>query len=378
MKIRRSKDILNSLSQLLLLIVLLLAAVAWRGQIFGFTTDGSSPEGIDFKPEIEDCTDFFPSVDAIKKISNQQFQLYNPDKELIGVAFGYSGEQGYGGRIPLFVLTDNDEMVKGIILGNHYESSEYFRGLIKSGFLTKWNGTDRRESITHEVDVVSGATISSMAIISGVRSAMAGERIVAGFSVFSMENFLSFLLLLLLTLAYFKPKWLIKYRSVLQVLSVVIFGFWLTRVLSLAQIFGWFSTGINWKAQLFIGTVFVLSVALPIFFGKSFYCSWVCPYGAAQELCGKAKFKKINFSAKTIKILRHVREAVFFTIMIIFWTGFIFDVALVEPFAAFSFTKTGYFTLGLAGLFLVISLFVPKAWCNYFCPTGYVLEWIRK
>jgi hypothetical protein len=278
----------------------------------------------------------------------------------------------------LFVLTDSEDLVKGIILGNHYESSEYFRDLIKSGFLAKWNGIERVESISHEVDVVSGATISSTAIISGVRSALAGEKIVAGFSIFSIENLLSFLLLLLLTIAYFKPKWLINYRTVLQVLSVVIFGFWLTRVLSLAQIFGWFSTGINWKAQLFIGVVFILSVLLPVFFGRAFYCSWVCPYGAAQELCGKAKFKKINFSAKTIKILRYTREVVFFIIMIIFWTGFIFDVTLAEPFAAFSLTKTGYFTLGLAGLFLVISLFVPKAWCNYFCPTGYVLEWIRK
>jgi NosR/NirI family nitrous oxide reductase transcriptional regulator len=154
--------------------------------------------------------------------------------------------------------------------------------------------------------------------------------------------------------------------------------FWLTRFLSLGQILGWFSTGINWKAQLFIGIVFILSVTLPMFFGKAFYCTWVCPYGAAQELCGKVTSKKIKVSPQARKNLNNTRETIFFTIMIIFWTGFIFDVSLVEPFAAFSIIKTGYFTLGIAGLFLVISLFVPKAWCNYFCPTGYVLEWIRK
>ena len=378
MKIRRSKDILNSLSQLLLLFVLLLAAIAWRGQMFGFTTDGSSTEVIDFDPKLEDCKVFFSSVDTIKKINKQQFQLYNPDKELIGVAFGYRGEQGYGGRIPLFVLTDYDDVVKGIILGNHYESSEYFRDLIKSGFLAKWNGIKRVESISHEVDVVSGATISSAAIISGVRSALAGEKIVAGFSIFSVENFLSFALLLLLTIAYLKPKWLLKYRSILQVLTIVVFGFWLTRLLSLGQILSWFSTGINWKAQLFSGIVFILSVLLPVFFGKAFYCSWVCPYGAAQELCGKVNSKKPKISPRTRKILNYTREAIFFTIMIIFWIGFVFDVTMVEPFAAFSITKAGYFTMGLAGFFLIISLFVPKAWCNYFCPTGYVLEWIRK
>jgi len=146
----------------------------------------------------------------------------------------------------------------------------------------------------------------------------------------------------------------------------------------LGQILSWFSTGINWKAHLFIATVFILSVILPLFFGRAFYCSWVCPYGAAQELCAKINSKKARVSPQIKKILNHTREAVFYTIMILLWIGFVFDVFLVEPFAAFSITKASYFTMGLAGVFLVISLFVPKAWCNYFCPTGYLLEWIRK
>lgn len=378
MKIRKSKAILNSIARLLLLALLLLAAIAWRGQMFGIKTDGSSTETFDFELKINDCYDYFPAAASLQKINNQQYQIYNSDKKPIGNAFGYRGEQGYGGRIPLFVLTDINDVVKGIILGNHYESSDYFKDLINSGFLFHWNGIKRSKIISHEVDIASGATISSKAIISGVKSAMAGRKIAANYNVISIENLLSLLLLLLLTIAYLKPKWLIRYRTILQVFSIVIFGFWLTRLLSLGQILSWFSTGINWKAQLFIGVVFILSVLLPVFFGKAFYCSWVCPYGAAQELCGKVNSKKIRISPKNIKILNYTREGIFFIIMVIFWTGFVFDVSLVEPFAAFSITNTGYFTLGLAGFFLVISLFVPKAWCNYFCPTGYVLEWIRK
>lgn len=279
MKIRSSKAILNSLARLLLLALLLLAAIAWRGQMFGFRTDGSSDETFDFKPTLSDCEDFFPDVWSIQNVSSRQFQIYNSDKELIGIAYGYTGEQGYGGRIPLFVLTDENDFVKGIILGKHYESSEYFRDLLSSGFLGSWNGKKRTEIISNEVDVVSGATISSTAIILGVKSAMAGEKIAASYDVFTLENILSFALLLLLTTAYFKPQWLIRYRTILQVLSVVIFGFWLTRLLSLGQILSWFSTGINWKAQLyrsrfhpfrFVACIFWKSILL--FLGVSLWC----------------------------------------------------------------------------------------------------------
>ena len=378
MKTRRSKAILNSFNRLFLLALLLIAAIAWRGQMFGIKTDGSSKEAFDLELKLEDCIAYFPSAASIQKINNQQFQIYNSDKKPIGTAFGYSGEQGYGGRIPLFVFTDINDVVRGIILGKHYESSKYFHEVINSGFLNKWDGIKQSEAISHEVDIVSGATITSVAIISGVKSAMAGRKITANYNLFSVENLLSFLLLMLLTFVYFKPKWLLKYRTILQVLSIVVFGFWLTRLLSLGQILSWFSTGINWKAQLFIGIVFILSVLLPVFFGRAFYCSWVCPYGAAQELCGKVNSKKINLSARTKRILNYTRETIFFAILIILWVGFIFDVSLVEPFAAFSITKASYFTMGLAGVFLIISLFVPKAWCNYFWPTGYLLEWIRK
>jgi hypothetical protein len=224
MKIRKSKDITNSFARILLLTLLLLAAIAWRGQMFGIKTDGTSIETLNLELNLDNCKEYFEDAASIQEISNQQFQIYNSNKKLIGFAFGYKGEHGYGGRIPLFVFTDINDVVKGIILGTHYESSDYFHDLINSGFLAKWNGIKQSETISQEVDVVSGATISSMAIISGVKSAMAGRKITANYNVFSLKNFLSFFLLLLLTLAYFKPKWLLKYRTILQVLSIVVFG----------------------------------------------------------------------------------------------------------------------------------------------------------
>jgi hypothetical protein len=377
-KIRPSKDIFSSLKNLLLILLLLLPAVAWRGQIFGIYTNGTASQNPEMSLTLSDCKPYFEQASEVKKINNQQFEIYNSANAIIGYALAYKGEQGYGGRVPVYVLTDADNIIKGIVLGQHYESRDYMKNIVQKGLLLAWNGKTTDEALTVDVDAKTGATITSQAIISGVKSAVSGSVVKAEFQFFSGENIASLALLFLLTLAYFSPKKLMKYRTVLQVLSIAIYGFWLTHFLSLSQIIAWLSTGINVKVQLFLAILFCLSILLPILFGKSFYCSWVCPFGASQELCGKITKNKYALNPTTIKIVRYTRDIFFFSIMALLWLGFFLDLNLFEPFSAFSIIQTSYFTLGLAGFFLIVSVFVPKAWCKYFCPTGYILEWIRK
>jgi hypothetical protein len=365
------------MARLLLIILLLVAAAAWRGQIFGIKTDGTSHDIPKAELTANDGKKFFQEASIISKIDNQHFQIFNANREPLGQAIWYKGEHGYGGRIPLFVFFDTKNIVRGVLPGKHYETSDYLNDILESGFLSQWNGISKDSVLSHQVDMISGATLSSQAIISGVKSVVSGSEVIADYSLFTLKNLLSFALLILLTIAYLIPKWLMKYRTILQVLSLVVFGFWLHHLLSLNQIMAWVAAGFNFKAQYFIVVLFILAIILPVVFGKSFYCSGVCPYGAAQELCGKTTSKKIKLPPVLTKILRYSREAIFFAIMIILWAGFIIDLSLVEPFAAFFITKAGYFTMALAGFFLIVSLFVPKAWCKYFCPTGYLLEWIR-
>ena len=378
MKIRSLKTIGVSLLKLLLILILIASAATWRGQIFGIKTDGTSTHIPKVEINIDHCLNFFENASRINKITNQNYQVFDAKNNLVGHATWHKGEQGYGGRIPLFVFIDPDNAIKGVMLGKHYETSEYLKDVLEGEFLLQWNGIRGDSTLTHEVDVISGATLTSKAIISGIKSAATGSEISPVYNFWSLKNVLSFVLLSSITLAYFKPKWLLRYRSILQILVIGVFGFWLNHLITLNQIMAWTSGGFNWHAQLFILVVFLMAIGLPILFGKAFYCSWICPYGAAQELCGKISPNKISIPQSVIKILNYSREALFFIIMIILWLGFILDLSMVEPFAAFSITKAGTFTLALAGIFLVVSLIVPKAWCNYFCPTGYLLEWIRK
>jgi hypothetical protein len=54
-----------------------------------------------------------------------------------------------------------------------------------------------------------------------------------------------------------------------------------------------------------------------------------------------------------------------------------FDLAGLEPFAAYVIRSAGVATLGVAGVGLVAAFFVPQAYCRFGCPTGAVLNFVR-
>ena len=55
-----------------------------------------------------------------------------------------------------------------------------------------------------------------------------------------------------------------------------------------------------------------------------------------------------------------------------------FDLAGIEPFDAYVFKSAGVATLSVAVVGLLLSLFFPMAYCKYGCPTGWLLEFVRK
>jgi NosR/NirI family nitrous oxide reductase transcriptional regulator len=54
------------------------------------------------------------------------------------------------------------------------------------------------------------------------------------------------------------------------------------------------------------------------------------------------------------------------------------DLAHLEPFDAYVLQSAGVATGAIALVGLVASLFVPMAYCHYGCPTGALLEFIRR
>ena len=75
--------------------------------------------------------------------------------------------EGYAGTTPLKIYLRKNKIERIEALPNA-ETPQYF-ALIKRDLLTKWNGLSVKKAAALEVDVVTGATYSSEAVIENVR-----------------------------------------------------------------------------------------------------------------------------------------------------------------------------------------------------------------
>ena len=162
------------------------------------------------------------------------------------------------------------------------------------------------------------------------------------------------------------------------VLNVVVLGLWCGNFISVSFLVNWFATGNNFSSNPVQGVL----LAVVLFGGfagkKNIYCNWICPFGAAQELIGYISNKKWEIPVKSIKILNHLKEGILMLLMVLVWMNVTTTVFNYEPFAAFQFFRADYFTIGLAVVFLVLSVFIKKPWCRFVCPTGQLLNLIHK
>ena len=74
---------------------------------------------------------------------------------------------GYAGPTPLKIYIKGNKIEKIEALKN-LETPKYF-ALIKRDLLTKWNGLAPKKAATQQVDVVTGATYTSEAVIENVK-----------------------------------------------------------------------------------------------------------------------------------------------------------------------------------------------------------------
>ena len=129
-----------------------------------------------------------------------------------------------------------------------------------------------------------------------------------------------------------------KYRLVLLVATGTIAGFWLKTTLSLAYFYGMAQNGIAAGSQIIPLTIIFFALLLPLLFNRAFFCSYLCPYGALQELVNKYS----PFKVRTIIFLRKAEPSLR---IILLSAAFIYilvepaaDLSVFEPFPAFGFT----------------------------------------
>ncbi|MBQ7649384.1 MAG: 4Fe-4S binding protein, partial [Victivallales bacterium] len=235
-----------------------------------------------------------------------------------------------------------------------------------------------------KVDAITGATFSSNGVIDSMKARMAAlGDIKPTPAVHNWRLIVSnvcFVLLLAVSLVgFFRPRLLGKGRMALLGASIIILAFWQGRMLSMAQFSVWLLNGIPLAAQWTVALLFLLSIVLPIIFGKAYYCAWVCPFGAAQELLGMMNRKrKIRLGNAVLQWLQLIRTAVLFGILLVMGMGLSFGFEDFEAFTVFHPSTAPKLALALGAVSLFASLWLPRPWCRFLCPLGELLETFRR
>lgn len=290
---------------------------------------------------------------------------------------------GYGGPVPAVLGLATDGRIVGVRLLENAESPTFVEFVVEEGFLERWNGLSAAAAAVAPIDAVSGATMTSQAVLGSVRQALAAlaaapvqppptpARVAwTGRLVWAVLG-----LCLLSFLAGQRWRWL---RVVARPASVVVLGFLAGLCLSLALVQGWLAHGLPWARQPALACLVAAAVLIPILSGRNIHCGQVCPYGQAQDLAGMLwRWRRPRLPRWLATSLPCGRGAVLVGVFLLLVARVSFDLTAVEPFAAFQWRSAPLAALGLAGAFLALSVVWPRLWCRHLCPTGYLLETCR-
>ena len=286
---------------------------------------------------------------------------------------------GFGGNVPLHIYLKEGRVAR-VEAQDIYETPPFF-AQVEARILPAWNGLTAEEALAKEVAAVSGATISSRAVIDSFRRGMEyargasaspaprqaplGPRTLAALAVALCGLLLPF---------FVKSP---RYRPLQLLANTAVLGFWSGTFISLSLLTNLAANG--WQTQNIAAALPLLLAAfvMPFFGRKGHYCSWICPLGSLQELLGRAVSYKIKLSAAAAKRLGYFREAVWLAMITLMWLGVGFELMDYELFSAFLFRRAAAPVLILAAVFLALSLVTPRPYCRFLCPTGTLIKFAQ-
>lgn len=304
--------------------------------------------------------------------------------------------QGYGGPVPLKIHI-KDGRVAAVEAEPNAESPDFFNRAKE--LLNHWQNKSVDEALAEEVDAVSGATFSSRAIIANMQRGLAyakqhgqwgeggsvgalgtsaspiegGSAGALGTSAPPIVALIAVLLGAVVPLFYNNRR----LHLVQLAVNVVVLGLWTGTFVSYTLFLRIFAGGVSLSAiGAFAAPLLMLIVALiyPLAGRSGHYCANICPFGSAQELAGKLSRRKLRITPRVLKLLSVLRNLLWGVLMALLLTGTCTAWIDYELFTAFLYSSASVWVTVLAALFLVLSVWVPRPYCRFVCPTGALIK----
>jgi hypothetical protein len=323
--------------------------------------------------------EIFPDATSFVE-SGDVFQVHDQGGRLLGWA-GTGDESGYGG--PMLVVAGIDTLgrVAGVRIVQQRETPIFWRMVRAGEYLAAITGS-RYDAIDYDYrDVVgvTGATISSDAVVGSIRASVAK---VAGeafddpiplprrpFEFGILE--ISVLVLLVVGFTVHRAGGILRRRLrwACQIAGLIVIGFWQDSPITLAKITAMLSgflpdirTGL--ALYLLLAGFAVTSFA----WGRNIYCLYACPFGAAQRCVGVIGGKRFKLPVWSGRALVRLRNLIVFAALFMAFLTLQPALASYEPFAALFSLRGSTLQWLLLFIVLVVSLFIRTPWCSFFCP----------
>ncbi|WP_197452092.1 FMN-binding protein [Rosistilla carotiformis] len=298
---------------------------------------------------------------------------------------------GYQGPTDTLIALDPEHRIVGAAIRHSFDNEpyvryvkedEYFFNIFKGFSLADIAELD---VVDAGIEGVSGATKTSTqvaeALIHTAAEVQAEQPIVVAepprwydFSPRDYGTAIVVLLALLLALTHLRGKrWL---RIGFQVVLIVYLGFINADMVSQALLVGWAQNGVAWQVAPGLVLLTAAALACPIFTGRQVYCTHLCPFGAAQDWLRRVPLRA-KFPRWIDRTLRLLPALLLIFVVVVAMMHLPISLVGIEPFDAFVIRIAGWATLSVAVVGLVVSAFVPMAYCHYGCPTGAMLRFLR-
>jgi NosR/NirI family nitrous oxide reductase transcriptional regulator len=119
---------------------------------------------------------------------------------------------------------------------------------------------------------------------------------------------------------------------------------------------------------------FVIPLAYTLFFGRTF-CAGVCPLGAVQDVFLMRPVTLKKWLQKVLGLIPYI----YLGLSVLYAaTATDFIICRYDPFVGiFRFNAT-FFMFAIGAIFLLVSIFIARPYCRFFCPYGVILNLVSR
>ncbi len=324
------------------------------------------------------------------------WQILAEDDALLGRALRTSPLAddviGYAGPTDTLVILDGQDRIEILALRRSEDTPGHVADVVAdAAFWSQWTGRAVDEVVEESLrfDAVSGASKTSRGILRGVQRRLALEArgdddVSQGLSWTAWD-----IVLVALAIVGGVLRWLERRlgrwaRWVYRALSFLVLAMITGDVLALSLFGAWAENGLPWRETLGVVVLAASALLWPLWTGRSVYCSDVCPLGIAQDAAGHVHRRlgwiprwQLRPESGLGWMLGMLPGFLLVTAGIAVCLALSLDLANLEAFDVVAWPNARAIAVGLAVVGVAASLFVPKAYCRFGCPTGSLLELVR-